>query len=55
MIVIGGGLLGIALGAYSASKRGGNRWDIAQYAAVYGIACMLLGLFITIFIHRMAV
>ncbi|WP_168219792.1 hypothetical protein [Pseudotabrizicola formosa] len=52
MIVLAGLVLGVVLGAYTARKRGGNRLDMAQYAAGYAIALMLLGLFVTIFIER---
>ena len=52
MIVLAGLVLGAALGGYTARKRGGNKLDIAQYAAGFGIAFMLVGLFVTIFIER---
>lgn len=52
MIVLAGLVLGVAIGAYTAKKRGGNRLDIAQYASGYAIAFMLLGLFVTIFLER---
>jgi cytochrome c biogenesis protein CcdA len=52
MIVLAGLVLGVAIGAYTAKKRGGNRLDMAQYAAGYAIALMLLGLFVTIFLER---
>lgn len=53
MIVIGGLILGIVLGAGIARKRGGKPADIAQYAAGYAIAFGLIGLFVTIFLGRM--
>jgi hypothetical protein len=53
MIVIAGLLLGAIFGALTAARRGGKRLDILQYAAGYGIAFGLLGLFLTIFIERM--
>ncbi|WP_205518724.1 hypothetical protein [Pseudotabrizicola algicola] len=52
MIVLAGLVLGVATGAYTARKRGGNRLDMAQYAAGYAIAFMLVGLFLTIFLER---
>ncbi|MBD0864707.1 MAG: hypothetical protein GDA36_03400 [Rhodobacteraceae bacterium] len=55
MIVILGGVFGAALGVYTANKRGGNRWDMAQYAAGFGVAFMLAGLLVTILIHRFIV
>ncbi|MEO1733941.1 MAG: apolipoprotein acyltransferase [Pseudomonadota bacterium] len=52
MIVIACGAIGVVLGWYTARKRGGNRWDMAQYAAGYGIAFVLLGLVVTVLVHR---
>lgn len=52
MIVIAGLVLGAVLGAGIAKKRGGKPADMAQYAAVYGIAFSLVGLFATIFLER---
>ncbi|WP_395540420.1 hypothetical protein [Neotabrizicola sp. sgz301269] len=52
MIVIGGFGLGAILGALTARRRGGKAADMAQYAAAYGIAFALLGLFLTIAIAR---
>jgi hypothetical protein len=54
MIVIASFVLGAALGARTALKRGGRRLDALQYGAGFGIAFGLLGLFLTIFIERMA-
>ena len=54
MIVIAGALSGAAWGAYLAKSREGSRLDMAQYAAGFAIAFSLLGLFLTIFIERMA-
>ena len=54
MIVLAGLLAGAAWGAWLARRRGGTRADIAQYAAGFGIAFAILGLFLTIFIERMA-
>ena len=53
MIVVIGVLGGAIIGAVTAKRRGGNRLDMAQYAAGYGIALGLLGLFVTIFLERM--
>ncbi|NJM83539.1 MAG: hypothetical protein HC844_14630 [Tabrizicola sp.] len=52
MIVIGGFVLGAVLGALTARRLGGKPADIAQYAAGYGIAFCLLGLFLTIILER---
>lgn len=46
-------LFGALLGALQARRRGGNGFDIAQYALVYAIIFALLGLFATIILHRM--
>ena len=54
MIVVAGAVLGIIIGAYQARKHGGRGLDQLQYAAGYGIAFALLGLFLTIFIENMA-
>lgn len=54
MIVIAGVIGGGIFGARIARKREGTRADMAQYAAGYGIALGLLGLFVTIFIERLA-
>ncbi len=54
MIVIIGLVAGIILGVLSAKKRGGNRLDMLQYAAVYSIIFMLIGFLLTIIIHRAA-
>ena len=55
MIVIGTALLGAILGGLQARKRQGNRLDIAQYAASYAIAFGLIGMIVTVFVHRMVV
>ena len=54
MIMIASTLIGILLGIISARRRKGNRLDIAQYAAGYGIAFAIFGLFLGIVIERLA-
>ncbi len=54
MIVVGGLVLGALLGGLIAKRRGGKPADIAQYAAAYGIAFAILGLFLSIAIERLA-
>jgi F0F1-type ATP synthase assembly protein I len=54
VIIIAGFVLGAAIGAFTARQRGGKPLDMLQYAAGYGIAFLLLGLFATILIDRMA-
>ena len=55
MIVLAGAILGAALGAIIAYRRKGRRWDILHYGAIYGLVFTLVGLFVTIVIHRAAV
>ncbi|WP_199221261.1 hypothetical protein [Maritimibacter sp. 55A14] len=50
MLVIIGFVVGALWGARVAMVRKGNRADIAQYAAGYGIAFGILGLFATMVI-----
>ena len=54
MIVLAGLVIGAVLGGLTAKRRGGRRLDILQYAAIYAIIFMLLGMFASIFIDRMA-
>lgn len=53
MIVIAFAVFGALLGAGKARRLEGNRMDMAQYAAGFGIAFALIGLVLTIFIDRM--
>ena len=52
MIIIAGAIIGALWGGFLAKKRGGTRMDIAQWAAGTGIAFALIGLIVTIVIHR---
>lgn len=52
MIVIAGLVFGALGGALLARSRGGRGLDMAQYAAGFGIAFALLGLFATIILER---
>ncbi|GGH19826.1 PEP-CTERM protein-sorting domain-containing protein [Cribrihabitans marinus] len=52
MIYLSMGLLGAILGGMTAKRRKGSRADIAQYAAVYGIAFAMLGLIVTVLLDR---
>ena len=54
MIVLASALLGVLLGVSTARQRKGNRLDMAQYGAGYGIAFTLLGLLVTIVLERVA-
>jgi hypothetical protein len=46
-------LIGAAVGATTALKRGGRKLDALQYAAGYAIAFGLLGLVISVALDRM--
>ena len=52
MIVIVAALLGAIIGGMTARKRGGNRLDIAQYAAGHALAFTVVGLIATVVIDR---
>ena len=54
MLVLAGLILGAAFGALRARKRGGNAKDIWQYGAVHAILFMLVGLVLTVLIHRLS-
>ena len=54
MIVIVSALVGVILGITTAKRRDGNRLDMAQYGAGYGIAFALIGVFLTLLIERLA-
>jgi hypothetical protein len=54
MIVLAAALFGGIYGAFLAKRREGTKLDMAQYAAGFGIAFGLLGLFLTILVERMA-
>ena len=53
MIVLVSGLIGAVLGYLTAKKRRGKGLDMAQYAAGYAIAFMILGLFLTLIVERL--
>ncbi|NOC44391.1 MULTISPECIES: hypothetical protein [unclassified Ruegeria] len=53
LVVLGMAALGATLGALTAKKRSGNRADMAQYAAGYGIAFALVGLVISLILVRL--
>lgn len=52
MIVLLAAFSGALIGGYTARKRGGNRLDIAQYAAGYALAFTVIGLIATVLIDR---
>ena len=55
MFVLAGTIIGAIIGATVAIRRKGRKPDILHYATGYGILFTLIGLFVTIFIHRAAV
>ncbi|MEO1948906.1 MULTISPECIES: hypothetical protein [Thioclava] len=52
MYVLAGVVIGLIWGDWKARKRGGNKLDRAQYAAVHAIGLALVGLFVTVIINR---
>lgn len=53
MIVIAAAIAGMLSGALTARARGGKLADILQYAAGFGIAFTLAGVFATIVLERL--
>jgi hypothetical protein len=47
--------IGAVLGLVQAASKGGNRLDMAQWAAVLGLMGGIVGLFVLIFVSRAAV
>ncbi len=45
-------IIGAALGALIAKRRGGNRMDILHYAGVLGLIGLVAGTFVGVFILR---
>ncbi len=52
MIIAAGLVLGVFVGTFTAKRRGGKVLDMLQYAAGYGIAFTLVGVFVTIILER---
>lgn len=52
MIFIAGMILGAFTGGFSARRRGGSGFDIAQYAIVGGLIGLVLGLALTVAVDR---
>ncbi|QIE42104.1 apolipoprotein acyltransferase [Meridianimarinicoccus aquatilis] len=52
MIVIVVGLIGAVYGGLLAKRRKGKPADIAQYAAGYGLAFAIVGLFAVVLLNR---
>ena len=45
-------LFGAILGAFRANRRGGNRLDMLQWAAVHAVGLGIIGLFVLIIVER---
>jgi hypothetical protein len=45
-------IIGSAIGAWRAKRRGGKGLDMLQYAAAHAIPLMILALFLTIYLDR---
>lgn len=45
--------IGAVWGALYVRKGGGNRFDMAQYAAVWAVLGFMIGLFLTIIVDRL--
>ncbi|MDV4144030.1 MULTISPECIES: hypothetical protein [Shimia] len=54
MFVLLGVLLGAIIGATIAKRRKGKPLDILQYAVIYAMIFAIIGLFLTIAAHRLA-
>ena len=52
MIVIVAALLGAIIGGLTAKRRKGNGLDIAQYAAGFSLAFVVVGLIVTVIFER---
>jgi|TARA_B110000908_G_scaffold84512_1_gene100939 hypothetical protein len=52
MIVLVAALIGAILGGITAKRRGGNGLDIAQYAAGYAMAFVVVALIATVVLDR---
>ncbi len=53
MIILASAVFGALTGWGLARRRGGRRPDRLHYAAGYGIAFAILGLFVTVIVSRM--
>jgi hypothetical protein len=52
ILPLGGMVIGAILGAVMAKVKGGKTLDLLQWAAVLGMICGLIGLFVLVFIER---
>ncbi len=49
---LSGLLLGAIIGAMGARRQGGKTADLLQWAAVCGLICAIIGLFVLVFVER---
>ena len=54
MIVIASALIGAVLGVWQAHRKNGNRLDMAQYGAIFALIFAVLGVFLAIYLDRLA-
>ena len=54
MIVIASALIGAVLGVLHAHRKNGNRLDMAQYGAIFALISAVLGVFLAIYLDRLA-
>ncbi len=52
VLVVAAAILGGAIGAFRAAKRGGKPLDMLQYGAAHAIPLMILAMFATIILDR---
>lgn len=55
MIIWGGAAFGAIIGSFTAQRRGGNKLDIAQYAAGYALAFAIVGTICVVILQRVGV
>lgn len=53
MIVIGIAILGVVLGVMAARQRGGNKKDMAQYGAGFGLFFLVNAVLLSIILERL--
>ena len=54
MYILAALIIGATIGALRAKKAGGKRLDMLQYAAAHAIPLMIVALFLTVYLDRMA-